>query len=540
MRKKLITLLLAAGLAFTAVYRAGAVEIKPYGSVDMMFESAFNRGTDITSSVMAGRDAFLSTADFDHNYPGSQSIHKKHFYATQRFILGLNMVASENLSATIDWIAGYFTWGGPATNVDGYHPAPMPGGALGSRAANIAMRQAYLDWTLPSTRIKIRMGAQFLFIPTFATGSLSPVHGGETGTGIVANVPLNQHISLSGGWVRGISDSRRGVTASAGTRTDDNVDIFLLTVPLRFESVKLTPWGGVVLLGKDANYAQAKPYTGNQPFGTVGVYGNGLAGWRCYLPLPAASRAAFLASDVTAIPGRGNSTAYYMGLGGEFTMFDPFRFAFDSAYSAIDTQHREYDRSGWMVGASAEYKTAWGVPTLKAWYASGDDGNVRNGSERPVTTGGFSKTGASSFFAGTASYDLFTDLGNGRATGVWGVSLGWNKLSFIEGMYHNLSVAYIQGTNNKHMAWYADPHYIQSYLTTEDSAWVLGLDTVYSIYKNLAALVEMSYIIPDFDGNLWALQKNSVDRAPTQRTAGVDKLRFSSAWRVAVDLRYTF
>lgn len=86
---------------------------------------------------------------------------------------------------------------------------------------------------------------------------------------------------------------------------------------------------------------------------------------------------------------RGNSTGWWGGLGGELTMFDPFRFAFDAGYSTLDTDYSALDRSGWLLGLSMSYKTAWGVPTLKFWYTSGDDGNVKNGSERPLITGDF-------------------------------------------------------------------------------------------------------------------------------------------------------
>ena len=53
------------------------------------------------------------------------------------------------------------------------------------------------------------------------------------------------------------------------------------------------------------------------------------------------------------------------------------------AWRRGDTQ-----REGWLVKALVEYKMDWGTPGIFGWYASGDDGNVKNGSERMPTVSG--------------------------------------------------------------------------------------------------------------------------------------------------------
>ena len=134
---------------------------------------------------------------------------------------------------------------------------------------------------------------------------------------------------------------------------------------------RLTPWATFAAVGKDqSGWAKS-------------------TSWKQFTPLTGAAQAGLDATghgnitlgdktDAGQTPigvARGNSTAWWGGLGGELTMFDPFRFAFDAAYSAIDTDYRATDRAGWLLGLSAEYKTAYGVPTLKFWYTSGDDSN---------------------------------------------------------------------------------------------------------------------------------------------------------------------
>ena len=212
-------------------------------------------------------------------------------------------------------------------------------------------------------------------------------------------------------------------------------------------------------------------------------------------------------------------------------MFDPFRFAFDAAYSTIDTDYSALDRSGWLLGLSAEYKTAWGVPTLRFWYTSGDDGDVKNGSERALMTGSFN-TGSSVFFGSqNLAGNMASDCG-ASYTGTWGLSAQWNKASFIEGLFHNFRVTYVQGTNSKKMAQYVEGRDLGRYLTTKDSVIDVSFDSVYSIYKNLAAMLELSYAFENMDGKLWGKAMN-ID-------GGNGKAHFSNAWRVNMKFMYTF
>lgn len=514
--KKLVTLLLAAGLVFAASQPASAIEFKPFGSAEFVFNAASNLGT---FEPAGGRYAFQNSSDVMHNF--GEEYHPKHSRVVQRFILGMDIVASENLSAHYDAIFGYFTWGGPSTAA-----APTGGGALGTRAANIVTRQAYLDWIVPSTSVKVRMGLQAWAAPAFATGTLNPYDGDDFGTGILVTAPINDNVTVTGGWLRASSDTRRGTTATTTARTDDNFDMFILSVPVKVEGARVTPWGLVGVLGKDSTSYRSTNYATDP---NLPVANNN------WLPLQNAAAAAADAKGIGySATMRGNSTVYFAGLGGELTMFDPFRFAWDFAYSGIDTKHSFTDRSGWLLGASAEYKTAYGVPTLKAWFASGDDGNINNGSERGITTGAFSRAGVLAFYGNGLGGNMILKTG-AKPAGTWGVSAQWNMASFMENMFHNFHVSYVQGTNNKKMAAYADPRYVQEYMTTKDSLVELDFSTVYSIYKNLAMILDMSYIIQNFDGKNWAKDSTGALRRPD-----VDKLHFSNAWNIAVNLRYTF
>ena len=493
--KKLATLLLAAGLVFSAFQPASAVEVKPYGTFELLFE----HGGNITHAMQ-------SSADVEHNT--GEQYHEKHFPPIQRMTLGTRFIIDENLSATYEAVLGFHTWGGPAVGT-----APNAGGVLGTRSANIATKLAFLDWVVPGTEVKVRMGMQNLADNGYAVGSNTLLK--DFGTGVLVNAPINHNVSVTAGWARATSDFRRGNVVT-DEHTDDNLDVFLLKLPVQGEGFRLTPWINAALIGKDQ--------TG---------WSDSLS-WKNYTPLYGAATEGL---KLTGHPGititqnnvgewRGNSTAWAGGLGGELTMFDPFRFAFDANYSTVDADYSALDRSGWMLALSTEYKTAWGVPTLKFWYTSGDDGNVKNGSERPIQIGSF-RAGTSILTDDSALAGNMVWSGGFSKSGTWGLSAQWNKASFIEGLFHNLRVTYLQGTNSSKMAQYVEKKDLGKYLTTKDSVVEVSLDNVYSIYRNLAAMLEVAYLFENMDDNLW-------------KAADGTKARFSNAWRVDLKFMYTF
>ena len=437
--------------------------------------------------------------------------------------LGLDFIMSENLSAHYQAQVGTFTWGGPASGdlTSGGNKNEALGGALGTRAANIVTRFAYLDWMIPNTDVKVRMGQQPVALPSFTFGS--PVLD-SSATGIVVAAPVTENIGITGMWLRAESDARRGTTTSTNVRTDDNADLFGLVADFKYDGFRVQPWAVVGTIGKDAR-----------------VFGSSLTvdyNGRNY---------AFRGS---------NDVLWYAGVSGELTMLDPFRFTADFYYSSRDSKLENTggfftnmrtdekfnaDQSGWYAALGGEYKTAIGTPALKGWYATGDkravsydvNGNAyykTNFRGQPVDlnqNGAFNPT--STFFDGR--YGIAQTMDKCDAGGTWGVSAQWNGINFIESLTHDLSVTYVQGTNNKHNAGIiGDP--TTGYLTSKDSLVEVDFNTTYNIYQNLATVLELSYIFEDFDGKNMA--RNVLGTNTTE------KAKFSNAWRAALNFRYTF
>ena len=122
--KKLTTLLLAAGMTFAATAPASAVDMKMDG--EYLFNFALGER--------------VATGDnFDN--------------AGQRLRLGMTLTASESLS-------GYFQVQiGTSPNSTGtYDWGADPSG----NSTRIGMRQAYVDWMIPQTDVKVRMGRQLI------------------------------------------------------------------------------------------------------------------------------------------------------------------------------------------------------------------------------------------------------------------------------------------------------------------------------------------------------------------------------------------
>ena len=98
-----------------------------------------------------------------------------------------------------------------------------------------------------------------------------------------------------------------------------------------------------------------------------------------------------------------------------------------------------------------------------------------------------------------------------------------------QGLFHNFRVTYVQGTSSSKMAKYVEKTELGKYLTTKDSVVEVSLDNVYSIYRNLAAMLEVAYLFENMDGDMWG------------KELGIDGgAHFSNAWRVDLKFMYTF
>ncbi|WP_297047863.1 outer membrane homotrimeric porin [uncultured Desulfovibrio sp.] len=517
--KKIATLLLAAGLVFGAATGASAIDFKAKGQWIMSFDYGQN-------GTFQGK--------YKGHKPTGWNNSQDDFEARQRVRLQLDAVASESLSGTVYFEIGESFWG-KATGTG-------RGAALGADDNSVVkLKQAYIDWMVPETDLKFRMGIQNITTPAYASGN-SVLN--DDVAGIVANYQINEMVGVTAFWARPYNDNYAGTTHSGqkNWRANymDNMDAFGLLVPLTFDGVKVTPWGMYAAIGPNTFRDAQDNWAGNLAnMGAGRNYVNsGL------FPAGGPRHKNFSEADGIAnrkLTSYGN--AWWGGLSGELTMFDPFRLAWDFEYGSVtwDDDGR-LNRQGWFATLLAEYKLDWATPGLYGWYASGDDNNPSNGSERLPSLDGNNTNKYSNFaFDGDPYIARDSVVGHGMA-GTWGIGARLKDMSFIEDLKHTFRVNYIGGTNSTTMAkkmsregvfWNsADMGMEALYLTTGDSALEFGLTNTYKMYENFTVTLEADYVA------LWLDTSTSAWGARHKEGKSIPQTK--DAWNINASFVYSF
>lgn len=498
--KRLVTLVLAAGLVLSAANGAQAIEFKASGQWLMGFNAA--EGNLINKKRVGNHKSSADNNDI--------------FSAGQRIRLQLDAIASESLSGTVFFEIGDTTWGQAST-----------GGALGADQTIIELKRAYIDWAVPNTELKVRMGLQGLALPNAAGGSAVL---DDDVAAVVASYQFNENVGLTLSWARPYNDNYSLVDHANKSYDNyknnylDNMDLISLAVPLRFEGIEATPWVMYGIIGQnafrnDGPAAGENPYYGNgnyRNFYTTSGYGPNNGRWRT--------------TNKDFARRHANTSAFWAGLPVKLTLWDPLNIEFDINYGYVESQGRglmedaygnpkkySTERQGWLAKALIEYKMDWGTPGILGWYASGDDGNPGNGSERMPSV---SPCGNFTSFMGDGNWG-WASAGNIydrnlSYAGTWGVGLQVKDMSFLEDLKHTFRAVYWGGTNSPTMAKYANSPWswgsnyedssigdVEHYLTTNDGILEFNLVNSYQIYENLEVNLELGYLVNFIDQDTW-------------------------------------
>ena len=168
----------------------------------------------------------LSQRNFVKSVGGNKTDSNDIMNSRSRIRFQMDAVASESLSGSVHFEIGHIQWGQQAG-----------GGALGADSTSaIKVRMAFMDWQVPDTSLKVRMGLQNLTLPTKAGNS--SVAGNLDVAGIVASWQFSETVGLSALWLRPFNDN---YSAEGNTNYLDNMDIWGLTLPVRLEGFEMTP-----------------------------------------------------------------------------------------------------------------------------------------------------------------------------------------------------------------------------------------------------------------------------------------------------------
>ena len=121
--KRIVTLLLAAGLVLGAAAGSQAADIKAKG---------------IWQNNLSWADRAVSS---DNN--------GDYFRASTRLRTQIDVIASESLKGVVFFEIGHQNWG-----------EAKSGAALGNDGKEVKVRYSYVDWVIPQTDAKVRMGLQ--------------------------------------------------------------------------------------------------------------------------------------------------------------------------------------------------------------------------------------------------------------------------------------------------------------------------------------------------------------------------------------------
>ena len=149
--KRLCSLCLTLGMLCGAAATAGAVEIKAKGTWEILSE-------------------WSNVAPL--NGPNDR------FATLQRLRTQVEIISSNALKGVVFFEIGDTNWG-----------KASEGGALGTDAKNIEVRYSYVDWQVPNTDLRVRMGLQPFSLPNFVAGD--PIMGSDDSDG--AGITLSYH-----------------------------------------------------------------------------------------------------------------------------------------------------------------------------------------------------------------------------------------------------------------------------------------------------------------------------------------------------------
>ena len=123
---------------------------------------------------------------------------------------------------------------------------------------------AYIDWAVPNTDLKVRMGLQPIEMPNAAGGS--SILNTDALAAVTLNYQFNENVGATLMWGRPYNDNYSAVNDTDNDKNNylDNIDLIALSVPLTFDGIEVTPWVMYGIIGQNAGraYDEENEYLG--------------------------------------------------------------------------------------------------------------------------------------------------------------------------------------------------------------------------------------------------------------------------------------
>ncbi len=476
---------------------------------------------------VSAKGEFLFSFRYDENgnlygtSPLDQS--RDGFHARQRMRVQVDFAVSEYLRGVYHIEIGELQWGRGGAAGRG------SGGALGADGVNVETKRAFIEFDIPDTELTFRVGIQGITNPNIGLGF---VLVDADAAGVSAMYRFNDAVSVTAFWTR-LYDLDVNNVASKGSSRVDEMDFFALMVPIAGDGWTLTPYAAFIASGRDVFRDQ------------------GLASFPRMLSPAFAAGLSYLGQPFVSqyVNDQSHLYTWWAGATAEITMFDPFEIAVEALYGAVEAENSALDRRGLYVGAELDYKLDMLTLSLFGWYATGEDGSWRNGSEQLPTLSSVRAFGPTSFgFVGTRMLP-WQGLVSASPAGMWGLRFALKDITFVEDLRHTVRFLYAQGTNDpdsRRIVGLTSPNLILGYkgspmpvpagyatlpmattiadipLTTEDSMFEINVDTYYKLFENLELQLETGMVHVNYGNDVWINQD------------------VGTAWKAALGLKFTF
>jgi hypothetical protein len=425
----------------------------------------------------------------------------------ERFRLKTDFIVNEGLKFRFGLRVMNRAWGNDTFTVDNPTTA-------------IDVYQAFVQFKWPNTNVEFTVGQMDMDLPISADMLFgNPVLGITRATAFSVKAPVCDNFAIIASFMR-LMDNNKDFDPTT-TQVSDEMDAYLLSLPITVDGFKANPWALLGVFGKDGLNASKSVAVGISPR----LYNQSLA---TNLLAPATFNApnTFL---------RDNQQVYWwVGTTLAVTALDPFKFYGDIIYGQGSQSDRSMNkRGGLFFDVAAEYTGLdFMTPQVTFWYSTGEDGSIRNGSERmPALVDNWGPSASFLFCNQQVLTEGYMGL---NPLGSTGFAVSLDKISFIADLKHRLTFTWATGTNSAKSirqgnALNGNGNYFQMGrdLTTQESVYAINFDNQYNIYENLAFHVETGWSHGNFQTSVWSHRFTN-------------QTRNGDAWKVALGLQYKF
>lgn len=444
---------LALAGALTACFagQALALEVKASGQWDFSFGYYGNR----------------THYDADHG-PKTNS---DPFLSAMRVRPMFEFKASESLTAVLGFEIGDIFFGQNPGNGVG----PGSGGQLDADGVNVETRRAYLDWEVPGTPARVRMGIQNMHFPRAVASN--PLMNADV-AGVAASAQLNDNVGVTLSWARpydvSATDEKKNLF--------DEMDIAILSVPVKTPSVRVTPWLAGGSVGKDTTYNNASA-------GAVG---------------PSATSHAARASRGRWIPAdqrENQALIWWAGAALELPVVQPFIVKLDAMYGEQDAKG-DFNTRGYFAATELGYAWSWAKTSFIGWYSSGDRGGKNSSYGTIPVISDDAGWGMTSYgMNGQRGINRDKSI-SGNGIGMWAMGLQVKDVSFTQDLSHLLRAVVMRGTNSGDRINSDTPLYTGDgggnsryfYMVSTDTAYEVNFENTYKVSQNLQIGLDFAYI----------------------------------------------